>query len=93
VFQGIITKEAVRKLKVRKKFPFTVKAIEIDGGSDFKAQFEEACLMKQILLFELLPSFSELSGRVRRAKRRHGEEFCEIYEVDLDLEEHNRQVK
>ena len=38
---------------LRKKFPFPIKAIQIDGGSEFKDQFEEAWRMKQILLFEL----------------------------------------
>jgi len=38
---------------MRKKFTFQIKTIVMEGGTEFKAQFEEACLMKQILLFEL----------------------------------------
>ncbi len=53
--KGTITKEGARRLNLRKKFPFPIKVIEIDGCSEFKAKLEEACLMKQILLFELPP--------------------------------------
>jgi len=43
---GTINKEAARRMDLRKKFPFPIKAIEIDGSSELKAQFEEACKMK-----------------------------------------------
>lgn len=78
---------------LRKKFPFPIKAIQIDGGSEFKDQFEEACRSKKILLFELPSSSPKLNGRVERANRTHREEFYEVYEVDLNLEEHNRQLE
>jgi len=77
---------------LRKKFPFRIKAIQIDGGSEFKDQFEEACRGKNILLFEPPPRSPELNGRVERANRTHREEFYEVYDVDLNLEEHNRQL-
>jgi transposase InsO family protein len=78
---------------LRKKFPFRIKAIQIDGGSEFKDQFEEACRGKNILLFELPPSSPKLNGRVERANRTHREEFYEVYDVDLNLEENNRQLE
>jgi putative transposase len=78
---------------LRKKFPFKIKAIQIDGGSEFKDQFEEACWRKKILLFELPPRSPRLNGRVERANRTHREEFYEVYDVDLSLEEHNRQLE
>jgi len=70
-----------------------IKAIQIDGGSEFKDQFEEACWAKQILLFELSPRSPLLNGRFERANGMHREEFYEVYEVDLNLEEHNRQLE
>ena len=65
---------------LRKKFPFPIKAIQIDGGSEFKDQFEEACQRKKILLFELPPSSPKLNGHVERANRTHREEFYEVYD-------------
>jgi len=78
---------------LRKKFPFPIKAIQIDGGSEFKDQFEEACRRRNYLLFELPPSSPKPNGRVERANRTHREEFYEVYDVDLNLEEHNRQLE
>jgi len=60
---------------LRKKFTFPIKAIQRDGGSEFKDQFEEACRAKWILLFELSPRSPELNGRVERANRMQREEF------------------
>lgn len=34
--------------------PFPVKAVQIDGGSEFKAEFEEACAAASLPLFVLL---------------------------------------
>lgn len=55
--------------------PFPIKAIQVDGGSEFMAEFEEACQEKSILLFELPPRSPKLNGRVERANRTYREEF------------------
>lgn len=78
---------------LQKKFPFKIKAIQIDGGSEFKKHFEEECEKREILLFELPPRSPKLNGHVERANRTHREEFYEVEEVDLSLEEHNRQLE
>ena len=78
---------------LQKKFPFPIKAIQIDGGSEFKKHFEEECEKKKLLLFQLPPSSPKLNGHVERANRTHREEFYEVEEVDLSLEEHNRQLE
>jgi transposase InsO family protein len=78
---------------LRKKFPYKIKAIQIDGGSEFKDQFEEECRKKKIVLFVLPPRSPKLNGHVERANRTHREEFYEVYDVDLDLEEHNKQLE
>lgn len=57
------------------RMPFPVKAIQVDGGSEFMAEFEEACEKKGILLFELPPRSPKLNGRVERANRTFREEF------------------
>jgi len=55
--------------------PFPIRAIQVDGGSEFMAEFEDACQQKGILLFELPPRSPKLNGRVERANRTYREEF------------------
>lgn len=55
--------------------PFPIRAIQVDGGSEFMAQFEEACAAKGIRLFELPPRSPKLNGRVERANRTFKDEF------------------
>jgi len=57
------------------RMPFPVKAIQVDGGSEFMAEFEDACQEKGILLFCLPPRSPKLNGRVERANRTYREEF------------------
>lgn len=55
--------------------PFPIRAIQVDGGSEFMAGFEDACKKKGILLFELPPRSPKLNGRVERANRTYRDEF------------------
>jgi putative transposase len=55
--------------------PFAVRAIQVDGGSEFMAEFEEFCQRRRIRLFVLPPRSPKLNGRVERAQRTHAEEF------------------
>jgi len=41
--------------KMLTEMPFPVEAIQVDGGSEFKAEFEQACQAKGIRLYELPP--------------------------------------
>jgi transposase InsO family protein len=47
--------------------PFTIKAIQVDGGSEFEATFEEECHKQDIRLFVLPPRSPKLNGHVERA--------------------------
>lgn len=78
---------------LEKKFPFKVKAIQIDGGSEFKKDFEEDCRKKGICLFVLPPHSPKLNGCVERANGTHRREFYEVEEVELSLVEHNKQLE
>ena len=62
--------------------PFPVKALQVDGGSEFKAEFEAACQQRGIRLFVLPPCSPKLNGCVERANRTHREEFYEVYDLD-----------
>lgn len=63
---------------IRERMPFPVKAIQVDGGSEFKAEFEAACQKLGIRLFVLPPRSPKLNGHVERAQRTHKEEFYQM---------------
>ena len=62
----------------RGRMPFPVRAIQVDGGSEFQAAFEAACQARGIRLFVLPPRSPKLNGCVQRAQRTHTEEFYEV---------------
>ncbi|MBE0481381.1 MAG: DDE-type integrase/transposase/recombinase [Dehalococcoidia bacterium] len=49
------------------RMPFTIRAIQVDGGSEFYEKFEKACLDNGIRLFVLPPRSPNLNGCVERA--------------------------
>lgn len=61
------------------RFPFPVKALQVDGGSEFAAQFELACQRKQLPLFVLPPKSPKLNAHVERSHRTHHEEFYQVH--------------
>jgi putative transposase len=78
---------------MERKFPFPLRALQIDGGSEFKKHFEEACRRKGIRLFIIPPRTPKLQCFVERANRTHREEFYEVEDIALALEEHNQQLE
>ena len=68
-----------------KRTPNKIKAIQIDGGSEFQSVFEEACQRRGIKLFVLPPRSPKLNGAVERANRTHTEEFYEVTDSDFEL--------
>ena len=70
---------------VLRRMPFPVKAIQVDGGSEFKGAFEQACRRCGVQLFVLPPFSPKLNGRVERAHRTHLEGFYDYYEGDFGL--------
>lgn len=63
------------------KAPFTVKSIQVDGGSEFMAEFEIACQNLNLPLIVLPPSQPKYNGGVERGNRTFKEEF--YYRHDL----------
>ncbi|MFN3412894.1 MAG: integrase core domain-containing protein [Thermoanaerobaculum sp.] len=55
--------------------PFPIRAVQVDGGSEFMAEFEEACRRLGIALFVLPPKSPKLNGHVERLQRTFREEF------------------
>jgi putative transposase len=64
---------ALERLLARSPFP--VRAIQVDGGSEFMAEFEASCQAHGIRLIALPPRSPKLNGAVERANRTHAEEF------------------
>lgn len=71
--------------QLQKRMPFPVRAIQVDGGSEFAAAFEDACRQRNIRLFVLPPRSPKLNGSVERAQRTHTEEFYELYQGNLQI--------
>lgn len=71
--------------ELEQRTPFPIKAIQVDGGSEFKAGFETACRDRGIQLFVLPPSSPKLNGCVERGNRTHREEFYEVYDLDWSV--------
>ena len=55
--------------------PFNIKSIQVDGGSEFRKYFEEACKELNIPLFVLPPYSPKYNGRIERSNRTIREEF------------------
>lgn len=94
VFDRASSRTAARFLDtLLKRMPFPVRAIQVDGGSEFQAAFELACQQRGVRLFVLPPRSPKLNGRVERAHRTHKEEFYETYLDDLRLPTINRALR
>ena len=63
---------------LERRLPFPLRALQVDGGSEFAAVFEEACRQRGLRLFVLPPRSPKLNGQVERANRTHTEEFYEV---------------
>jgi transposase InsO family protein len=72
---------------LQKRAPFPVRAIQVDGGSEFQAEFERECKKRGILLFVLPPRSPKLNGRVERAHRTHREGFYEVADLGWTVAE------
>ncbi len=75
------------------RMPFEVRAIQVDGGSEFAAEFERECERRGVRLFVLPTRSPKLNGHVERAQRTHTEEFYEIYDGDLQVGPLNRALR
>lgn len=58
-----------------RRAPYTILSIQVDGGSEFMAEFEEACAELGIPLIVLPPSKPTYNGGVERGNRTFREEF------------------
>lgn len=62
-------------LEMVKEAPYPIKSVQVDGGSEFMAEFEDACKELGIILFVLPPKRPTYNGGVERGNRTFREEF------------------
>jgi putative transposase len=70
---------------IQSRSPYRIRAIQVDGGSEFESIFEQECQKRGIRLFVLPPRSPKLNGAVERANRTHTEEFYEITDSSFEL--------
>lgn len=75
------------------RMPFPIRALQVDGGSEFAAQFERACQQRGLHLFVLPPRSPKLNGAVERANRTHTEEFYQVTACSLEMKKLNRELR
>lgn len=73
--------------KLIEEAPFPITGIQVDGGSEFMAEFETACQTKGLDLFVLPPKCPQLNGAVERNQGTWRYEFYQCYDLPhrLDL--------
>lgn len=75
------------------RMPFPIAALQVDGGSEFAAEFETACQQRGLPLFVLPPRSPKLNGRVERSHRTHHEEFYQVIPDRWNLSSLNPQLR
>ena len=71
--------------KMIAELPFPIISIQVDGGSEFMKDFEQACEELKIPLFVLPPRSPKYNGVVERANGSAREEFYSQYQGTFDI--------
>ena len=69
----------------REQLPFDILSVQVDGGSEFKKDFEQACKTYNIPLYVLPPRSPKYNGNVERANGAAKYEFYTFYSGKLSL--------
>jgi hypothetical protein len=77
---------------LQSRMPVPIRVVQVDGGSEFFAEFEAACQSRGIRLFEFPSKSPKLNGGLERANRTHTEEFYEVYDCTWTVEGLNPQL-
>ncbi len=70
--------------KLRDHMPFPIEAIQVDGGAEFKADFETECQRRGIALLELPPRSPKLNDHVERNNGAWRYELYAIWDLPND---------
>ena len=72
---------------------FPIESIQVDGGSEFMAEFEDYCEEMGIKLYVLPPRSPKMNGFVERANETYRYEFWNVYEIPDTIEEAIKLLK
>lgn len=78
---------------LQSELPVPLVSIQVDGGSEFMAEFEAACQVSDIPLYVLPPRRPQYNGCVERANATTRYEFYPHYHGPLNLQAINRGLK
>ena len=70
---------------LREDLPYPVRSIQVDGGSEFRAAFEDACQALNFPLAVLPPKSPQLNGVAERANDSSRTEFWNLYDGNLTV--------
>lgn len=85
VYSNATSKSAKRfLLELKQSCPFPILSVQVDGGSEFMAEFEEACKDLGLELIVLPPSKPTYNGGVERGNRIFREEFYARHDLRAD---------
>lgn len=79
--------------EVIKEFEFEIKSIQVDGGGEFMAEFEDYCEELGIKLYVLPPRSPKMNGFVERANETYRYEFWNVYEIPDTIEETRKLLR
>lgn len=86
VYKEATSRNAADFLKLmRQNYPFPIVSIQVDGGSEFMADFEKACYEAKIPLFVLPPRRPKFNGNVERGNSTAKYEFYAQYNAQSNL--------
>lgn len=74
-------------------WPFPIKSIQVDNGSEFKGEFEQACAEQGIGLFTIPPATPKANAMVERAHRSMRDEHYAFEPISLTLEEQQGHLR
>ncbi len=75
--------------KLQADMPFKVDGIQVDGGSEFMAEFEAECQARNLKLYVLPPRMPQLNGGVERCNGAWRYEFYATTELPENVEDLN----
>lgn len=86
VYQKATSHSATDFLRyIQEQFPFKIVSIQVDGGSEFMADFEQSCKKLGIPLYVLPPRSPEWNGAVERSNGTARYEFYSQYNSGVSL--------
>ena len=77
---------------VRQQMPFPILSIQVDGGSEFRSEFEQQCKDFKIPLKVLPPRSPQINGTVERSNGILKEEFYSLYNSGNNLRSINEKL-